>query len=218
MPVSIRNLVPAGLFLLTALGACGVPAQPDPPPGRAATLSPDVIPYDQVEFRTNRRPVIRPGQECLDIDAQLAARLGLSGDDAYRRPSQQVNGGCSFPDEDQTVVAGATQPFGEFWRANVKDQGVPGSMYTGLASFQRKILDGRYYAVEYVGGDYPEPYADQCALVVDVGSVNPLVVQIGPYRGTNDLDAVRRTRCARAEQLALQVLAARDPGGGSRVG
>lgn len=214
------------------LAACGAPAQPAPPPGQAATLSADVFAYDNVDFRTNRKPLLAPDNECATLTTDVLGRLGFQFTGTYK-PLQGVSTtantvpGCDIPVADTPTykISAATAPFRDYWTSKVTGQEAPGSFYTGLLAEKRVIISGRYYAVDYLVGQLntgANSYSfASCVTTVDTGSANPLVVSYdvpqGGGPGANAASLFSR-ECPKAHQLAEKVLAELDKDGGSRVG
>lgn len=217
---------------LAVLTACGAPPQPTPPPGQAATLSADVFAYDHLDFRTNRKPLLAPDNECAALTPDVLGKLGFQFTGTYK-PIQGLSTtantvpGCDIPVADTPTykISAATAPFQDYWTSRVTGQQAPGSFYTGLLAEKRVVISDRYYAVDYLVGQLSSgansySFAD-CVTTVDTGSANPLVVSYDvPQGGGPGASAASlfRGECPKTHQLAEKVLAELDKDGGSRVG
>ncbi|AHH93991.1 hypothetical protein GCM10010174_85420 [Kutzneria viridogrisea] len=209
-----RDLLVVGLAA-AALTGCGAPGQPAAEPGKAATLSEDVIPYDTTVFMTNRNPVLPADGGCGPVTRDFLVQIGMTLD-KYEKPSTDSSGKtCSIYTRDaQLQVASAHKPFGDYWRSRASETSDPAAT-SSLGGFRRFILQGTYYAVEYPD-KYNETYRSsprKCNLAIDTGAPVPLTLT---YTGTETTEF--RQTCASAEKYATALLSKLDPGGGSRVG
>ncbi len=211
----------ASAATLLALTACGAPAQPPPQTG-GASLSTDILPYDDIEFRTDRPSLLEPGKECEHLDEATREKIGLTSEG---EPSQQdteygSNGGCSIKMRNGRItVYGAQAPFDDYWMGAAR--GVAGSPLAkpGLDTFERKILKGRYHAVEYATNS-GDPNG-MCVSAVDTGSPNPLVIEATPDHDSINTavpyDELKNRYCPVATLTAEETLRVLDPRGGSRA-
>lgn len=232
----LATLATAGAALAT-LTACAAPPQPDPAAGHAATLATDVFAFDHPEFRTNRKDLLEPNDECRKISDAVISKIGVPppkyASESLRTqedPSKSfTTPGCQLgmSSDDAYEVSASAQPFSAYWAAQVQGDHQPGTMKSGILSFKRAIIKDHYYAVTYLAG-YRSKGADagDCVTTVDTGSPNPLVVSRkammndGPQGDSGNeipLPDIVRQQCVLTRQAAEIILDDLDKNGGSRV-
>lgn len=232
--IRLATLATAGAALAT-LTACAAPDQPDPQPGHPATLSSDVFAYDNPDFRTNRKDLLTRTAECGQLPKELQAQFGIKTSTTYDSSQQLSDGGCMLhdangsdgPNQLSITIGVGTWDFAKFWRGDVKftdtittGGGPPGNAgFSGPATFQRLIIDNRYYAAMYVN---PGAFGwDGCTLAVDTGSPDPLLVasstgKLDSPAKPQDVKRVLDNDCPRTQDIARKLLTTLDPDGGSR--
>jgi hypothetical protein len=223
--VQYSRLAVVVLATAIAMSGCAVRAQPTesvPGTSKSATLLANDVHDDNVQFLTNRKPVLAPGRECTAFSPQMRKVAVLRPED---QPTPVVPGlGCWV---NGVSVVTAKTPFGDFWRGTYSDN--IGNGVTAVAVdrheaqlFQRFILGGRYYAVQVgaqsTAGLDSGVTKTACMVVVDSGSAQPLLINLAQdvSRGDHSMVSVPQ-QCDRATKLAQTILDEQDPNGGSRV-
>ncbi|WP_067893359.1 hypothetical protein [Nocardia vaccinii] len=207
-----------------ALGGCG---SSSPAGERAATLAPNAVRDNALQFSTNRDPVFAPGAECAAFTPQLYRIAEVP--QGIRATTMVPGHGCWVGGAHGDVVSVMTTatPFGRFWRRSYPDDdgsGITATMvdkdYAQL--FERFLIDSRYYAVrvgaQQAAGLDSGTTKTACMLVVDTGSPQPLLINLTQQVTRSDPAVLTVSRqCGAAATIARAILDEHDPGGGSRV-
>lgn len=196
---------------LAALTSCAAaPVQRIPAQG-AAALDPETIPYDNIDFRTNRESPIKPG--CSGVSTRVLTTAGISDEP---QPTYSDPPGCMIRDGSAQIAYRVLVPkasFDAYWNGRDRER------LWGYNYFHRGILEHNYYYVSHVSKAYSN---ERCQLAVSTGSPRTLVIKADTLVDVADdekfpLERARGQLCAEARKLATALLASADPHGGSMM-
>ncbi|MCX4092394.1 hypothetical protein [Nocardia sp. alder85J] len=219
--------IAAGVIAVAVATAVGGCASPAPAGSHPAALPDNAIGNNDMQFDTNRKPVLAAGSECSGFTAKVRAAAAVA--DKTAATPMEPGHGCWAADGHDGMVSIVTTAtaFGKFWRRGYPDDdgsGLTASIVdAGTAqSFERFVLDHRYYGVragsQWTAGLSSGLTKTACMVVVDTGSAQPLLVDLTQQVPHGDpATGTVAGLCATTEQVARAVLDEQDPGGGSRV-